>query len=67
MQLLPYQIVDDNDQPKIKIPGHLETYRPEEVSARVLVHMKKMAEEYLNKKVVDAVITVPAYFSDSQR
>ncbi|CAG7723857.1 unnamed protein product [Allacma fusca] len=67
MELWPFQVIGDNDQPRIKIPGHQNTYRPEEISARVLFHLKKIAEEYLNKTVTNAVVTVPAYFNDSQR
>ncbi|CAG7820544.1 unnamed protein product [Allacma fusca] len=67
MELWPFQVIGDNDQPRIKIPGHQNSYRPEEISARVLSHLKKIAEEYLNKPVTNAVVTVPAYFNDSQR
>ncbi|CAG7724284.1 unnamed protein product, partial [Allacma fusca] len=67
MELWPFQVIGDSDQPRIKIPGHQNTYRPEEISARVLFHLKKIAEEYLNKTVTNAVVTVPAYFNDSQR
>lgn len=67
IKLWPFEVVNSSDQPKIKIPGHSETYYPEQISARVLVHMKNMAEDYLNKKVKNAVVTVPAYFSESQR
>ena len=44
-----------------------QSFRPEEISASILAHMKKMAEDYLEEEVKDAVITVPAYFTDSQR
>ncbi|CAG7691841.1 unnamed protein product [Allacma fusca] len=67
MELWPFEVIGENDQPMIKIPGHPNTYRPEQISAHVLAHLKKISEEYLNKRVTDAVVTVPAYFSDSQR
>lgn len=67
IKLWPFNVVGVQDQPRIKIPNHTETYRPEQISARVLAHMKKMAEDYLKKTVTNAVITVPAYFTDSQR
>lgn len=67
MILWPFEVVNSYDQPKIKIPGHCETYFPEAISARVLAQMKKMAEDFLKKKVKNAVVTVPAYFSESQR
>lgn len=67
IKLWPFEVVDSSDQPKIKVPGHSETYFPEQISARVLAHLKKMAEDFLNKKVKNAVVTVPAYFSESQR
>jgi heat shock protein 1/8 len=55
--------------PKIRIEfkGEQNTFFPEEISSMVLVKMKEIAEAYLGKKVNDAVITVPAYFNDSQR
>ncbi len=63
---LPYKIVNgDNNQPKIKINDRL--YSPQEISAIILQKMKKTAEDYLGQEVSEAVITVPAYFDDSQR
>ena len=55
--------------PKIQVDykGETKTFLPEEISAMVLLKMKETAEEYLGKKVTDAVVTVPAYFNDSQR
>lgn len=63
---VPYEVVKgDNNTPKIKIDDR--TYSPQEISAMILQKMKKTAEDYLGQEVTDAVITVPAYFNDSQR
>ncbi len=63
---VPYDVVKgDNNTPRVKIGDRL--YSPQEISAIVLQKMKKTAEDYLGQEVTDAVITVPAYFSDSQR
>ena len=63
---VPYKVVKgDNDTPRVDIDGRL--YSPQEISAMILQKMKKTAEEYLGQEVTEAVITVPAYFSDSQR
>ena len=63
---VPYKVVKgDNDTPRVEIDGRL--YSPQEISAMILQKMKKTAEEYLGQEVTEAVITVPAYFSDSQR
>ena len=63
---VPYSVVrGDNNTPRVDIDGHL--YTPQEISAMILQKMKKTAEDYLGQEVTEAVITVPAYFSDSQR
>lgn len=62
---LPYAIVDRNGACAIDIDGKI--YTPQEISAKVLMKLKEDAESYLGESVVDAVITVPAYFNDSQR
>jgi len=58
-------VMGDNNTPRVKIENRL--YSPQEISAMILQKMKKTAEDYLGTEVTDAVITVPAYFSDSQR
>ncbi|XP_065210432.1 heat shock 70 kDa protein II-like [Planococcus citri] len=65
----PFQIINDKNKPKIKVEfqGVSKTYFPEEISSMVLQKMKQSAEAYLGKTVKNAVITVPAYFNDSQR
>ncbi len=63
---VPYKVVKgDNDTIRVDIDGRL--YTPQEISAMVLQKMKKVAEDYLGEPVTEAVITVPAYFNDSQR
>ncbi|MBM6758569.1 molecular chaperone DnaK [Bacteroides mediterraneensis] len=63
---VPYSVVrGDNNTPRVDIDGRL--YTPQEISAMILQKMKKTAEDYLGQEVTEAVITVPAYFSDSQR
>lgn len=63
---IPYKVVrGDNNTPRVDINGHL--YSPQEISAIVLQKMKQTAEDYLGQTVSEAVITVPAYFSDAQR
>ena len=62
---VPYPVVNDNGMPRVDIDGR--HYTPQEISAMILQKMKKTAEDYLGQEVTEAVITVPAYFSDSQR
>ena len=63
---VPYKVVrGDNNTPRVDIEGRL--YTPQEISSMVLQKMKKTAEDYLGQEVTEAVITVPAYFSDAQR
>ena len=63
---VPYKVTrGENNTPRVDIDGRL--YTPQEISAMVLQKMKKTAEDYLGQEVTEAVITVPAYFSDSQR
>ena len=62
---VPYTVTNENGYPRVDIEGR--KYTPQEISAMVLQKMKKTAEDYLGQEVTDAVITVPAYFSDSQR
>jgi len=63
---VPYSVKKgDNNTPRVDIDGRL--YTPQEISAMILQKMKKTAEDYLGQEVTEAVITVPAYFSDSQR
>ena len=68
-KLLPYDIIDKDGKPYIQVEtkGKKKLYSPEEISAMVLTKMKTVAENFLGTKVKNAVITVPAYFNDSQR
>jgi heat shock protein 1/8 len=70
MKHFPFKVVrKDDDKPYVQVEfkGETKTFSPEEISAMILGHLKETAEEYLGCKVKDAVITVPAYFNDSQR
>jgi heat shock protein 1/8 len=66
---LSYNVINKENKPFIEVEfrGETKTFAPEEVSAMILVKMKEIAEAYLGEEVKDAVITVPAYFNDSQR
>ncbi|XP_033183607.1 heat shock 70 kDa protein cognate 4-like isoform X1 [Bombus vancouverensis nearcticus] len=65
----PFAVVNDGGKPKIRVryKGETKSFFPEEISSMVLTKMKETAEAYLGKSVTNAVITVPAYFNDSQR
>ena len=66
IERVPYKVVrSDNNTPRVDIDGR--EYTPQEISAMILQKMKKTAEDYLGQSVTEAVITVPAYFNDSQR
>ena len=66
---LPYTVENENDKPVIKVSykNESKTFQPEEISSMVLTKLKETAESYIGDTVTDAVITVPAYFNDSQR
>ena len=69
MKHWPFKVIDDCGKPKVSVQslGEDKIFSPEEISSMVLTKMKETAEAYLGKPVKDAVITVPAYFNDSQR
>ncbi|KAL1132439.1 hypothetical protein AAG570_010394 [Ranatra chinensis] len=69
MKHWPFEVVSDSGKPKIRVQykGENKTFFPEEISSMVLTKMKETAEAYLGKTVTNAVVTVPAYFNDSQR
>lgn len=69
MKHWPFRVISDGGKPKIRVEYKNEekTFYPEEISSMVLLKMKEIAEAYLGKTVTDAVVTVPAYFNDSQR
>jgi len=69
MKQWPFKVVDQGTKPMVEVEfkGEKKRFSPEEISSMILVKMKETAEAYLGTKVKDAVITVPAYFNDSQR
>ena len=70
MRHWPFKIIrgaDDKPMIEVSFKGKIERFHPEQISSMVLTKMKKIAEDYLGKEVKDAVVTVPAYFNDSQR
>jgi len=69
MKLWPFKVVESGGKPKLQVEYKSEekTFNPEEISSMVLTKMKETAESYLGDKVTNAVVTVPAYFNDSQR
>jgi len=68
-KLLPYEIVNQDSKPyiQVEIKGQKKNFSPEEISSFILMKMKQIAENYLGREIKHAVITVPAYFNDSQR
>jgi heat shock protein 5 len=68
-KLLPFAITNKGGKPAIEVTVNekVKTFSPEEISAMVLTYMKTVAEEFLNKEIKNAVVTVPAYFNDAQR
>jgi len=69
MKHFPFSVINQDDKPVIEVEykGETKVFQPEEISSMVLVKMKEVAESYIGEEVTDAVITVPAYFNDSQR
>nr|ABJ98722.1 heat shock protein 71 [Perna viridis]ABQ11278.1 heat shock protein 71 [Perna viridis] len=69
MKHWPFTVINDSSKPKIRVEykGEQKTFFPEEISSMVLVKMKETAESYLGKTITNSVVTVPAYFNDSQR
>ena len=69
MKHWPFTVINDGGKPKIRVEykNEVKTFFPEEISSMVLLKMKETAEAYLGKSINDAVVTVPAYFNDSQR
>ncbi|KAG0792283.1 hypothetical protein G6F18_005426 [Rhizopus arrhizus] len=69
MKNWPFTVVEQNENPfvQVEFEGETKTYSPQEISSMVLIKMKEIAEAKLGKKVSKAVVTVPAYFNDSQR
>ena len=69
MKHWPFKVVEKNGKPQIQVEfkGKTETFTPEEISSMILVKMRECAESYLGQTVKKAVVTVPAYFNDSQR
>src|SRR5688572_11033710 len=67
MKMVPYRVVGDGDRLAVKIDGQTDPFTPPQISAMVLQKLKQAAEDYLGQPVTKAVITVPAYFNDSQR
>ncbi|XP_076322898.1 heat shock 70 kDa protein cognate 4 [Tachypleus tridentatus] len=69
MKHWPFEVINDAGKPKIRVEykGEVKSFYPEEISSMVLTKMKEIAEAYLGKTISNAVITVPAYFNDSQR
>jgi len=68
-KLYPYAIIDKEGRPYVQVKwrGETKTFSPEEISAMILTRMKEVAEAYLGRKVINSVVTCPAYFNDAQR
>jgi heat shock protein 5 len=68
---MPYDIVDKDTKPYIRVKNirgaETKLFSAEEISSMILIKMKEISETYLGKKVINAVVTVPAYFNDAQR
>uniref|UniRef100_A0AAY4AF16 Heat shock protein 70 n=1 Tax=Denticeps clupeoides TaxID=299321 RepID=A0AAY4AF16_9TELE len=69
MKHWPFTVINDSSRPKVQVEykGETKAFYPEEISSMVLTKMKEIAEAYLGKSITNAVVTVPAYFNDSQR
>ena len=69
IKMWPFDVVNEGGRPKVRVKyrGEIKTFFAEEISSMVLTKMKETAEAYLGKTITNAVITVPAYFDDSQR
>jgi L1 cell adhesion molecule like protein len=69
MKHWPFKVINDSGKPRIEVEfkNEIKSFTPEEISSMVLTKMKETAEAYLGKNVSEAVITVPAYFTDAQR
>jgi molecular chaperone DnaK len=67
MKMIPYRVVREGDRAGVQIEGQAKPFTPPEISAMILQKLKQAAEDYLGQAVTQAVITVPAYFNDSQR
>lgn len=69
IKTFPFCVKENGEKPVIEVmyKGETKTFQPEEISSMVLIKMKEIAESYIGEKVTDAVVTVPAYFNDSQR
>lgn len=66
---MPYEIINKDSKPYIhvEVGNEMKEYSPEEISSMILNKMRDIAETYIGKKVINAVVTVPAYFNDAQR
>ncbi len=69
MKLWPFKVINESNRPKIKVEinGKTNYFLPQQISSKILSYLKKAAEDFVGKKVTDAVITVPAYFNEEQK